>query len=163
MCEVSALNEICSFFLIHAFGLKPPHTPIVMRQVIVGVFCGIPGTPEWYEFISGKTKRIGPNTCTIFAITVLELGILLRYGRRFGEPYSQKVLPWSVGAPIACFVVLYALTYAWYCRWYALKVPAALRLRSWRDRTPPPIPPYVLRVRWLTVVPLLSLCRFWKF
>ncbi|KAF4672186.1 hypothetical protein FOL46_009340 [Perkinsus olseni] len=110
-CFVLELN---SFFLIHAFALRPSHIFSPARQLVLA-FHGAQAVPEWYEYIKGHTKRIGHNVWLLSCITTLESIVCLRYGKAthpfltdHTAPPRGDLLAWVV---FSCITLLWLALY----------------------------------------------------
>merc|ERR1719487_2877043 len=77
------IMEVNSFLLIQAFALPQNHWFHAARQVIAAM-AALPAVAEWYEYVHGRTGRIGFNVWLINITVLLELVMSLRYCKERG-------------------------------------------------------------------------------
>ncbi|KAF4663757.1 hypothetical protein FOL47_005568 [Perkinsus chesapeaki] len=125
-CYILELN---SFFLIHAFALKPSHIFCPVRQLALA-FHGAQAVPEWYEYIKGRTKRIGHNVWLLSCVTVLETIICIRYGNATHHFLTDDTSPPK--GDIIAWVVFCCVTLLWLVLYLSLYKSSHLsELPSW--------------------------------
>jgi phosphatidylserine synthase 2 len=137
--------EVNSFLIIHAFGIRPSHWILTARLILLGAQ-GAQSVPEWYEYVRGKTFRIGHNCWIVFMIGAMEVLLAMRYGRK-GESYGSITPPTDILMIHATFLTLWLL-------WYIVSSYRGSNGRH-RART------WLVLLRVIAHVPLLFLIRRW--
>eukprot|EP01069_Polyplicarium_translucidae_P003466 Polyplicarium_translucidae@DN2317_c0_g1_i3.p1 len=138
----SLLAELNVFFLINALELPVGHIFHFAR--LFGLcWLAVPAVAEYYQYINSKDPRFGANTWLFLAIVVMETVFGLRHGSfPRARPPRGVWLPWA--ASITCLGV--------WCYWF-----------YWRRATPAQKKKKRLLAPWVCFLPLLSLCRYYKF
>lgn len=139
--------EVNSFLIIHAFGIKPSHWILTARLLLLGAQ-GAQSVPEWYEYVRGKTSRIGHNCWIVFMIGVGEVLLAYRYGKQ-GTSYDIMSPPRDIVVVHATFLILWSL-------WYTISLYRGKHGRH-RART------WLVLIRVFAHVPLLFLIRRWSY
>lgn len=148
MTWVGALiMEFNSFLLIHGLGIRPSHWITTARLILLGAQ-GLQVVPEWYEYVHGNTERIGHNSWIILLTIVLEQYLGLRYGKA-GQSYGVRIPPNDIILALGAFLVLTSL-------WLTIGIVRNLKgIRRY--------PNWLLYLRIVSLLPLLSLTRRWVF
>ena len=137
--------EVNSFLIIHAFTIKPSHWILTARLLLLGAQ-GAQSVPEWYEYVRGKTARIGHNCWIVFMIGLMEILLAVRYGRG-GSSYDSMFPPADIVIIHVSFATLWFL-------WYLISL---YRGTKGNHRSPT----WLVLLRVLAHVPLLFLARRW--
>lgn len=139
--------EVNSFLIIHALGIKPSHWILTARLLLLGAQ-GAQSVPEWYEYVRGKTARIGHNCWLVFMIGVGEILLACRYGKQ-GESYGSLEPPVDIVLIHTCFFIMWFI-------WYTISLYRVKRGQH-RART------WLVLIRVVAHVPLVFLMRRWAF
>lgn len=143
----SLVLEINSFFIMHALLLRPSHWLNPVRQLLLAAHA-VQSVPEWYEYVRGKTKRIGHNCWLMIMITILECMLGYRYGKG-GRSYGLTYPPWDIQWIFLSYGTLWSI-------WYAISVYRAHKGEH-RART------WLVALRVVAHVPLVFLARRWAY
>ena len=143
----SIVMEFNAFIILHGLLIRPSHWIHTARLLLIGAQAA-QSVPEWYEYARGGTTRIGHNCWLMFVTIGVELLIGLRYGKG-GKSYGQKSPPLDV-------VIVWSLFFILQSAWWIISY---LRSRCGKRRSPV----WLIYVRVLAFVPLLTLTRRWVF
>lgn len=153
--------ELNTFFIMHAFIIKPSHWTITARLILVGLQ-GAQAIPEWYEYTTGHVERIGPNVWLLMLTAVIELMIGMKYGRAGQSYYERQGLPpMDVLAIIAVWLLFTSVWIFIYSKKFIKQNKHKVDDPDFSDNET--IPVWMQCLRYVSNVPLLFLISNWKY